>query len=193
MRRKIFTHGAALGLLAMLLLFVPANFYARPAARLHIGQPNISINGFLSLDKVQRGRSVQAAVVLEIPNGYHVNSNRPGNKFSIATALKVEAAGGMRVGPVSYPRALARKFSFSEERIAVFEGRTVLRFNVTVPANYQTGVSQLRVRLKYQSCTDEVCFPPATRDINLPVTVIGADESSRSINRQLFGGGRRKG
>lgn len=179
--------------MATLLLFVPANFHAHTAPRLSAVQPNISINGFLSLDKVQRGRSVQAAVVMEIPQGYHVNSNRPGNKFSIATALKVEAPGGLRVSAVGYPRALARKFSFSEERIAVFEGRAVLRFNVTVPASYQTGVSQLRLRLRYQSCTDEVCFPPATRDINLPITVIGADESSRSINRQLFGGGRRKG
>jgi Disulphide bond corrector protein DsbC len=181
------------GLLAALLLFAPANFHARPASRLHPVQPNIKVNGFLSLDKVQRGRSAQAAIVLEIPNGYHVNSNRPGNKFSIATALKVEAPGGIRIGPVSYPRAELRKFSFSEERVAVFEGRAILRFNVTVPANYQTGVSQLRVRLRYQSCTDEVCFPPATRDLNLPITVIGADESSKSINRQLFGGGRRKG
>jgi hypothetical protein len=176
-----------------MLLFVPANFYATPAARLYPVQPNIRVNGFLSLDKVQRGRNVQAAVVMDIPNGYHVNSNRPGNKFSIGTALKIDAPGGIRVGPVSYPRAQVRKFSFSEDSVAVFEGRAVLRFNVTVPANYQVGVTQLRVRLKYQSCTDEVCFPPATRDINLPLTIIGADESSKSINRQLFGGRRRKG
>lgn len=191
MRRKIFTRRAALSFLAAALLFVPANFYAKPTARLLAAQPNISINGFLSLDKVPRGRTVQAAVVIEIPHGYHVNSNRPGNKFSVATVLKIEAPGGVRVGPVSYPRAQVRKFSFSEDQIAVYEGRAVLRFNITVPARFQPGVTQLRARLKYQSCTDEVCFPPATREINLPITVVGANESSRSINGQIFGGRRR--
>ena len=195
MRRKLFTQRAALGLLAAMLLLVPANFYATPAARLKpsAAQPNIGINGFLSVDKAQRGRTFQAAIVMNIPAGYHVNSNRPGSKFSIPTALKIEAPGGVRVGPISYPRAQLRKFSFSEERIAVYEGRAVLRFNVTVPANYQTGVTQLRARLKYQSCTDEVCFPPVTREIDVPLAIVGANESSNRINGNLFGGGRRKG
>lgn len=195
MRRKIFTQSAALAFLAAMLLFVPADFYATSASRIapFSAQPNIGINGFLSVDKAQRGRTVQAAVVMEIPAGYHVNSNRPGSKFSIPTALRIEAPGGVRIGPVSYPRSQLRKFSFSEERISVYEGRAVLRFNITIPANYQTGVTQLRARLKYQSCTDEVCFPPVTRDINLPLTVINANESSSRINGHLFGGGRRKG
>jgi hypothetical protein len=195
MRRKILTRRAALGLLAAMLLFVPADFYATSTSRpaLVSAQPNIGINGFLSVDKAQRGRTVQAAIVMEIPSGYHVNSNRPGSKFSISTALKIEAPGGVRIGPVSYPRSQLRKFSFSEERIAVYEGRAVLRFNITVPANHQTGVTQLRARLKYQSCTDEVCFPPVTREINLPLTVVNANESANRINGHIFGGGRRKG
>lgn len=191
MRRKISTQRAALSFLAAMLLSVPSNFHATPAARPNPLQPNIGVNGFLSVDRVQRGRTVQAAVVMDIPNGYHVNSNRPGSKFSIPTALRIEAPGGVRVSPVSYPRAQPRKFSFSEDRIAVYEGRAVMRFNVTVPANYQTGVSQLRLRLRYQSCTDEVCFPPATREINLPLTIVGANESANRINGRLFGGGRR--
>lgn len=192
MRRKIFIQRAALSFLAAMLLLVPADFYATTASRPSPAQPNIGINGFLSVDKAQRGRTIQAAVVMEIPNGYHVNSNRPGSKFSIPTALKIEAPGGVRISPVSYPRSQLRKFSFSEERIAVYEGRAVLRFNITVPANYQTGVTQLRARLKYQSCTDEVCFPPVTREINLPLTVINANESASRINGHIFGG-RRKG
>lgn len=191
MRLKNFTRRAATSLLATMLVFVPANFYATTVARLQPVQPNIGINGFLALDKVQRGRTVQAAVVMSIPSGYHVNSNSPGNKFSIATVLKIDAPGSLRVGAVSYPRAQLRKFSFSEDRIAVYEGRAVLRFNITVPASYQIGVAQLRLRLKYQSCTDEVCFPPATRDITLPVTIIGANEASKNINGQIFGGRKR--
>jgi DsbC/DsbD-like thiol-disulfide interchange protein len=192
MKRKTFARRSALALLAATLLFIPANFYATALPRLHPAQPSIGIGGFFSLDRVQQGRTVQAAIVMNIPNGYHVNSSRPLSKFSIPTVLKIDAPGGIRVGPVAYPRAEVRKFSFSEDKIAVYEGRAVLRFNVTIPASYQTGVAQLRARLRYQSCTDEICFQPTTREINLPVTIIGANESSKSINGQIFGG-RRKG
>lgn len=153
-------------------------------------QPTLRINGFFSANKAQRGRTVQAAVVVEIPAGYHVNSNRPLSKFAIPTQLKVDAPRGIRVSAVSYPRAVTRRFSFSPDQLAVYEGRAVLRFSVTVPANFAEGVVQLRANLKYQSCTDEVCFPPATRTVNMPITVVGADESVRRINMNLFGGRR---
>jgi hypothetical protein len=66
----------------------------------------------------------------------------------------------------------------------------VLRFNVTIPANFQSGVTELRVRLKYQSCNDEACFPPTTREIKLPIAVVGANEAVKRINGRIFGGRR---
>jgi len=130
-------------------------------------QPNISVNGSLASSKVARGRSVQATVVMEIPRGYHVHSNRPLEKFLIGTQLQVEAARGLRVGPVSYPRALMRNLKFSKNRVAVYEGRVVMRFTVAVPRNFATGSTEIKAKVRYQSCDDEVCFPPQTREVKL--------------------------
>ncbi|HEV2802328.1 MAG TPA: protein-disulfide reductase DsbD domain-containing protein [Pyrinomonadaceae bacterium] len=146
---------------------------------------NIGVNGFFSADKAQRGRSVRAAIVLDIPRGFHVNSNRAA-KFSIPTVVKIDAPKGLRVGPVSYPRAVVRRLSFSKEALSLYEGRAVMRFNVSVPANYQTGLTELRARVTYQSCNDEVCFPPTTREVKLGINVVGANESVRRINGQYF-------
>lgn len=165
-----------------------ASYSNAPASA--VAQPDIRVNAFLSADKAQRGRSVQAAVVMEIPGGFHVNSNRPLGKFAIPTTIKVEAPGGIRVGAVAYPRAVVRQFKFAEERLAVYEGRAVMRFNVTVPASFQTGETQLRMRVRFQSCNDEVCFQPVTRDITLPLNVVGANESVQRINGEYFGGRR---
>ena len=189
MRNRKYTRRTTLFLLATILLAFPFSFQAagpEPA----LAQANIGINGFFSADKAQRGRTIQAAVVVEIPSGYHINSNRPLAKFLIPTSLKVEAPGGIKVGPVSYPRALLRSFSFSPDKLAVYEGRNVLRFNVTIPANFSSGLTELRLRLKYQSCNDEACFPPATREIKLPIAVVGANESVKRINGRIFGGRR---
>jgi DsbC/DsbD-like thiol-disulfide interchange protein len=156
-------------------------------------QPNVGVGWFYATDKAQRGRTTQAAVVLDIPNGLHVNSNRPLGKYAVPTVLKVEAPNGVRVSPVIYPRSIVRRFKFSDEQLAVFEGRTVMRFNVTLPANYPQDAAQVRARVRFQSCTDEVCYPPVTRDVEMNIGVVGANDAVRRVNTSIFGGSARRG
>jgi DsbC/DsbD-like thiol-disulfide interchange protein len=104
---------------------------------------------------------------MDIPNGYHVNSSRPLEKFLVATNLKIEGPQGIRIGAVSYPRPLLRNFKFSKQKVSVYEGRATMRATVTVPASFNAGSAELKARLRYQSCSEEVCFPPQTRDISL--------------------------
>src|SRR5437588_11945221 len=91
-------------ILIVTLVVFPQSFQAAPTP-----EPNIGVNGYFASDRAQRGRIIQAAVVMEIPSGYHVNANRPLNKYSIPTPLKVDASDGFRVGPVIYPHAIVRK------------------------------------------------------------------------------------
>ena len=133
--------------------------------------PNINVSGYVTGDSVRRGGSAKAVVEMDIPGGFHVHSNRPLEKFLIATQLQVEAPAGVRVSAVSYPRAILRSLKFSKNRVAVFEGRTTMRFNVTVPANFGSDSAQLKGKLRYQSCNDELCFPPQTKDVWIQVKI----------------------
>ncbi|HZG52134.1 MAG TPA: protein-disulfide reductase DsbD domain-containing protein [Pyrinomonadaceae bacterium] len=194
MPRQIFTTRLASFLIAASLLVAVVAAAAvtapyRAAATLvdaPVAQGNIGVNGFFAADKAQRGRSVQAAVVLDIPHGFHVNANKAA-KFSIPTVLKIDAPKGLRISAVAYPRAVVRRLSFSKDALSLYEGRAVMRFNVIVPANYQTGLTELRAKVTYQSCNDEVCFPPTTREVKLGINVVGANESVKRINTQYFG------
>ncbi|MGH9972121.1 MAG: protein-disulfide reductase DsbD N-terminal domain-containing protein [Pyrinomonadaceae bacterium] len=150
------------------LLVFPTTFAAVPEPQ---SSPNIGVNGYVSAKEVNRGRPAQTMVVMDIPSGFHVHSNRPLEKFLIATQLQVEAPKGVRVGPVNYPRALLRSLKFSKNKVAVYEGRATMRFNVTVPANFGSDSTELKARLRYQSCNDELCFPPQTREITIPIKV----------------------
>lgn len=153
---------------------------------------NIGVNGFFSVDPAQQGSTFQAAVVLDIPGDLHVNSNRPGQKFLIPTTVKVSAPQGFRVTPVTYPRAATRRFRFSDQPLNVYEGRAVIRFNVSVPAGHPLGVETVRVNVRFQSCNEEACFPPATRDLALRIAIVDRNTPSNRVNGQLFGGGGRK-
>ena len=191
MIRKIFTTRVTLSLVAASLLVAATATAHRAAASISPAAPvvqgaNIGVNGFFAADKAQRGRAVQAAIVLDIPRGFHVNANKAA-KFSIPTVVRVDAPKGLRVSAVAYPRAVVRRLSFSKEALSLYEGRAVMRFNLIVPANFQTGLTELRAKVTYQSCNDEVCFPPTTREVKLGINVVGANESVRRINGQYFG------
>jgi len=162
MTRNIIRAGLRFCLLAGLML--PTSFYASPAPQ---EAPNISVTGRLSAERVRRGRTVQATLVMDIPAGYHVNSSRPLEKFLIPTQLKVEAPQGIRVGTVSYPKAVLRSFKFSKNKVSVYEGRATIRVNVIVPSAFASDSAELKAQLRYQSCNDEACFPPQTREVKL--------------------------
>jgi DsbC/DsbD-like thiol-disulfide interchange protein len=165
-----------------------------PSAPAAAQNGKIPVSGYFSVDPAQQGTTFQAAVVLDIPRELHVNSNKPLGKFAIPTRVTVEAPRGFRVTPVTYPRGKVMTFPFApNERLAVYEGQTVMRFNVTVPANHPVGVERVRVVVNYQSCNDEVCFPPQKAELSLAIAVVDRNTPMNRVNTRLFGGGRRRG
>ena len=163
MKRSIFR---VFPLIAILL--IPVTFYSSPAPQ---SSSDVAVSIALAPDKIKKGRVVRASVTMDIPAGLHVQSSKPLDKFLIPTKLDVETPSGMKVGPISYPRALMRKLKFSKGMVAVYEGKSVVRFNVTVPANYSGGSGEIKGKLRFQACDDESCFPPVTREVKMWLNV----------------------
>lgn len=129
-----------------------------------------TVSGSIGKGSVSRGTTVRGYVVLDIPGGLHVNSNSPKSKYAIPTVVSVSATGA-RVGGVSYPRGKNRKFSFSDDTINIYEGRVSFGFNVTVPKGFKGNTVRVRAKVRYQACTDEVCYAPKTKDITITASV----------------------
>lgn len=160
--------GAALFFLATGIMILSGGIGSHVAAQT---PPHINVSASVSSNKVNRGRAVRATVMMDIPRGYHVNSNRPLEKFLIPTTLKVDAPDGIRTGPIAYPRAVVRKFKFSKNNVSVYEGRATMRLTLTIPPGTSTGSKEVKLNVRYQSCNDEVCFPPQTKELSLWLNV----------------------
>jgi len=119
---------------------------------------------------VTRGSVARGSVNISIPDGLHVNSNRPSSEYAIPTVVTIRATG-LRPSRVTYPRGRNRKFQFSENLINVYEGRVNFPFTVTVPANFKGSTIRVNASVRYQACTDEVCYPPRTRNVLLTARV----------------------
>lgn len=129
-----------------------------------------TISGSIGKGTVSAGATTRAYVVMNIPGGLHVNSRYPNSKYAIPTTVEVSASG-VTLGGVSYPRGKNRKFSFSEDTINIYEGRVTFGFNVKVPKGYRGKTVTVRAKVRYQACTDEVCYAPKTKEITFSARV----------------------
>lgn len=129
-----------------------------------------SISGSIANGSIEKGKATRGTVVMSIPGGLHVNSNRPNSEYAIPTTVRVRGTG-VRVSGVTYPRGKNRKFSFSENSINVYEGRVSFPFTVTVPATYKGNTIRVTVSVRSQACTDDVCYAPKTKTVTLTAKV----------------------
>ena len=129
-----------------------------------------TVTGSLGNGTVSRGKAARGTIQMTIPGGLHVNSNRPSSEYAIPTVVTLSVTGA-RVGNVIYPKGKNRKFQFSENPINVYEGRVRFPFTVMVPANGRGKVVRVRASVRYQACTDEVCYPPRTKSVVITARV----------------------
>ena len=123
-----------------------------------------TVSGSISKGAARKGRVTRGYVVLRIPKGLHVNSYRPKSEYAIPTRVSISGVGARAYG-VTYPPGKMRKFSFSDDPISVYEGKAVFGFKVTVPKNSKRKTIKVKANVRYQACTDEVCYAPRTKTI----------------------------
>lgn len=120
--------------------------------------------------EVQAGKSAEAQLKLTIKEGYHINANPP-SRYQIATQLTLEQSEGITAGEPKYPASLTRKFSFSDEPLAVYEKEATISVPVNAQAEAAKGERSIPARLRFQACDDQVCYPPKTLQVSIPLVV----------------------
>jgi hypothetical protein len=121
--------------------------------------------------EIKTGGSAEASIKLTIANGYHINANPPSFSYLKATELEVEPGNGLTPGKPVYPSSVTRKFAFSKDPLAVYEGETEIKLPLSAAANAQKGAQTLKGKLRIQACDEEACYPPRTVETSIPVTV----------------------
>jgi hypothetical protein len=123
------------------------------------------------LIKVKTGTAVEAAVVIDIDAGYHINSNRPAESFLIPTALKLQPLKGLAIGRVLYPKAKLQKFPFSPTPMSVYEGKVLLKFTARALPSLAAGNHVVTGKLTVQACDHEKCLRPQTIGVEISFDV----------------------
>ena len=121
--------------------------------------------------EIKAGGSGEVALKLTIANGYHINANPPSFSYLKQTELTVEPGEGVTPGKPVYPSSVIRKFAFSKDPLAVYEGETAIKLPLSAAADAQRGAQTLKGKLRIQACDDEACYPPRTIETSIPVII----------------------
>ena len=168
---------------------LPVIVSALPSAHTQIpsGREVVSPSAYISLEPVARGSSFQLAVVLKIRPGFHINARKPSADYLIPTDLRANFPAGFKsAGEISYPKGELRTFAFTKTPLNVYEDKVILRVPLAAQSDAPLGVQHVPLKLRYQACSNEVCLPPVTLDVDAPVTVAANAANSRPAHPELF-------
>ena len=175
----------AIVLTALLLVIVAALPSAHP--QIPSGREVVAPTAYVSLEPVARGSSFQLAVVLKIRNGFHINARKPSAEYLIPTDLRANLPAGFKsAGEIAYPKGELHTFSFTKTPLNVYEDKVVLRVPLAAQSDAPLGAQKIPLKLRYQACSQEVCLPPVTLDIDAPLTITATSANSRPAHPELF-------
>ena len=124
------------------------------------------INVSLAEALVSNGSTVKGTILLSIPEGLHVNSNKPSSEYLIATKITL-SGDGIKTRTIDYPEGHDRKFQFSDMELNVYEGEVSIPFTVSLLKSFKKRPVSIKALVSYQACTEEVCYPPKKKEIIL--------------------------
>ena len=148
--------------------------------------PQVQAHIALATDAVHAGSQVKMVVVAEIPAGFHINDHKPTLEYLIPTEVKITSAEPLTVERVFYPPGQARKFTFEDKPLSVYEGTVVVGALLNVSSAAAAGDYTLHGEFSYQACNDQACFPPSSVPVTLKVKVVGEKVRLKPVNQDVF-------
>jgi suppressor for copper-sensitivity B len=155
---------SALGLLLALAALVPSL----------AAQPDDVVKLKLAPASLTAGAEGRIVAQVEVAEHWHTNSNTPTLDFLIPTELALELPPGASGLKVEYPQHKMLKFPYTEEPIAVYDGRFEVVGKFQLAPDAKPGKATVKAVLAYQACDDKQCLPPSEVEATLEVEVKAA-------------------
>jgi len=144
--------------------------------------PLVRISTVFSVTSAAAGQSYKAATVVTVVPQWHINSAAPSQDWLIPAELACDTIPGIIPHDVDYPPG--KEANLAGEKMSVYDGRTVIRFWVTIDEAVSPGDYIIPVRFTSQPCNDRECRAPHTLEADLRITV---GEEGKPTAVDIFG------
>jgi thiol:disulfide interchange protein DsbD len=143
------------------------------------------VTPLVETDAVHSGTNVRLAVKVTLPNGFHVQSNKPRDPLLIATELTVDPPAGLTLAEVVFPPPVDLKQAGVDQPLAVFQQDFAIGVRLAI-APTASGELVVPARLRYQACDDTTCFAPTNVTTQWTLRVAPAGAPTKPLNRDVI-------
>jgi len=151
-----------------------------------IRRPAAELAAVVESDGVRPGSSTRVALVVRLPEGLHVQSDRPRDPALIPTLLSIDPPDGVAVTHLTYPVPTDFEQAGADEPLAVFERDFVVGAGLEIGAGVPPGHLLIPGSLRYQACDAHVCYPPRTAEVRWTVRVVPVGTPAAEAHRDVF-------
>jgi thiol:disulfide interchange protein DsbD len=158
-------------------------------------RPKADVATVVEHETVRAGGPVRVALQVSLPEGFHVQSNKPRDPSLIPTEIRIDAPDGITVDEVVFPQSTDLQQTGSDQPLAVFERAFDVGVRLSVSSTAAPGSVKVPLHLTYQACDDKVCYAPRTTDSQWSFQVapasaaVGAAQHGELFGRIAFGHG----
>jgi uncharacterized protein len=141
---------------------------------------------YLSVDRLPPGGEAEVAILLEIQDGWHINTNPASDDFLIPTEITAKSEGKLELKDIRYPKGHPFRMAGFDDPITVYEGEVLFKGKIVAPRSAAGRTEKLDVEIGYQSCNDKTCLRPTQASVTLQIPVAPAGQAGKPINQRLF-------
>jgi thioredoxin:protein disulfide reductase len=181
-------------ILCVLCVLGGAAFLSDDAAA-QMTRPRAQVTPLVETGSAAPGSTVRVALQVALPEGLHTQSNKPRDPLLIPTAITIDAPSGVTIDEIVWPPSTDFMSAGQDQPLAVFEHEFAIGVPLKVAASVPPGEIAVPVKLRYQACDANLCYPPTTAQSQWTITVAAAGSSARQhadlFDKIAFGHGER--
>lgn len=136
------------------------------------GQDPVQWSAIPSSTSVAPGAQITVAMRAVIDPGWYIYSITQAEGGPVPSRISMAGDQPFALsGPVEGTEPEVKYDQNFEMQVEVHEGQVAYTVPVEVSPAAGTGTNEIRIRARYQACTDRVCLPAQTERIAIPVTI----------------------
>jgi thioredoxin:protein disulfide reductase len=149
-------------------------------------RPQAGIAPIVERDAVHAGTDVRVALQVRLPEGLHMQSDKPRDPALIPTVLSIDAPAGVTVSEIVYPPSTDLKQAGQDQPLAVFEREFVIGIRLTLAPDVAVGDLVVPARMRYQACDATMCYLPQRAETRWTLHVVPAGTATPTSPSDVF-------
>lgn len=149
-------------------------FGADGGRRTEVQLPQFNFAAYSSQDEWRPGNTVVLVVDFDLPDRMHLYA--PGSDYTAADLNIVETEYVLQ-GELSLPEHEILYLEAIDESVPVYYDTAQIQRDITLSPGYQEDSIEVNAILSYQTCDDDICYPPADFELTFNFDVLQNDRT----------------